>query len=83
MLTSILKVYIKELKKCTKFCKKYCTNILKSIKVKDSSPAFLTSDDFIRSNEIIGTKWLIYYLLSYQPFCTDDLMISLECKKSR
>ena len=24
------------------------------------SPAFLTSDDFVRSNEIIRTKWLIY-----------------------
>ena len=26
----------------------------------DWSPAFLTSDDFIRSNEIIRTKWPIY-----------------------
>ena len=25
----------------------------------DQSPAFLTSDDFIRSNEIIRTKWPI------------------------
>ena len=24
------------------------------------SPAFPTSDDFVRSNEIIRTKWLIY-----------------------
>ena len=27
------------------------------------SPAFQTSDDFIRSNEIIKTKWLIYVIL--------------------
>ena len=26
----------------------------------DRSPAFLTSDDFIRSNEIVTTKWPIY-----------------------
>ena len=24
------------------------------------SPAYLTSDDFVRSNEFIRTKWLIY-----------------------
>ena len=26
----------------------------------DQSPAFLTSEDFIRSNEIVRTKWHIY-----------------------
>ena len=26
----------------------------------DWSPAFLTSDDFLRSNEIVRTKWPIY-----------------------
>ena len=26
----------------------------------DRSPAILTSDDFIRSNEILRTKWPIY-----------------------
>ena len=26
----------------------------------DQSPAILTSDDFIRSNEIVRTKWPIY-----------------------
>ena len=26
----------------------------------DRSPAILTSDDFIRSNEIVGTKWSTY-----------------------
>ena len=26
----------------------------------DRSPAFLTSDDFVRSNEIVRTKWPIY-----------------------
>ena len=30
------------------------------IKYIDRSPAILTSDDFIRSNKIIRTKWLIY-----------------------
>ena len=29
----------------------------------DRSPAFLTSDDIIRSNEIIRTKWLIYVVI--------------------
>ena len=31
----------------------------------DRSPAILTSDDFIRSNEIIRTKWLIYVVISH------------------
>ena len=26
----------------------------------DQSPAFLTFDDFVRSNEIVRTKWSIY-----------------------
>ena len=26
----------------------------------DQSPAFLTSDDFVKSNEIVRTKWSIY-----------------------
>ena len=30
----------------------------------DRSPAFLTSDDFIRSNEIIRSKWPIYFVLT-------------------
>ena len=29
----------------------------------DRSPTFLPSDDFVRSNEIVGTKWLIYLKL--------------------
>ena len=31
----------------------------------DRSPAFLTSDDFIRSNEIIRTKWPIYVVIRH------------------
>ena len=31
----------------------------------DQSPAFLTSDDFIRSNEIIRTKWLIFVVIGH------------------
>ena len=31
----------------------------------DRSPAFLTSEDFIRSNEIIGTKWPIYVVIGH------------------
>ena len=31
----------------------------------DQSPAFLTSDDFIRSNEIIRFKWPIYLVIGY------------------
>ena len=31
----------------------------------DRSPAFLTSDDFIRSNEIIRTKWPIYVVIGH------------------
>ena len=31
----------------------------------DQSPAFLTSDDFIRSNEIIRTKWPIYVVIGH------------------
>ena len=30
----------------------------------DRSPAFLTSDNFIRSNEIFRTKWPIYVVIS-------------------
>ena len=44
----------------------------------DRSPVFLTSDDFIRSNEIIRTKWPIYEVI-----CHFILMISSERKKSR
>ena len=29
------------------------------------SPAFLTSDDFVRSNEIIRTKWPIYQVIRH------------------
>ena len=31
----------------------------------DRSPALLTSDNFIRSNEIIRTKWPIYVVISH------------------
>ena len=31
----------------------------------DRSPAFLTSDNFIRSNEIFRTKWPIYVVISH------------------
>ena len=31
----------------------------------DRSPAILTSDDFIRSNEIIRTKWPIYVVIGH------------------
>ena len=31
-----------------------------SSKYLDRSPAFLTSDDFVRSNEIVGTKGMMY-----------------------
>ena len=31
----------------------------------DRSPAFLSSDDFKRSNEIIRTKWPIYVVISH------------------
>ena len=31
-----------------------------SSKYLDQSPACLTCDDFVRSNEIVRTKWLIY-----------------------
>ena len=31
----------------------------------DWSPTFLTSDDFIRSNEIIRTKWRIYIAIGH------------------
>ena len=31
----------------------------------DRSPAILTSDDFIRSNEIIKTKWPTYYAINH------------------
>ena len=31
----------------------------------DRSPTFLTSDDFIRSKEIIGPKWLIYEVIGH------------------
>ena len=45
----------------------------------DQSPAILTSDDFIRSNEIIRTKWPIYVVIN-RPFCSNDLMISSEVR---
>ena len=31
----------------------------------DQSPTFLTSDDFIRSNEIIRTKWPTYKVMCH------------------
>ena len=46
--------------------------------VLDRSPAFLTSDDFVRSNEIIRTKRQIYVVIGHFV-----LMISSERKKSR
>ena len=45
------------------------------------SPAILTSDNFVRSNEIIKTKWPIYVIISH--FVSNNLIISLDCKKSR
>ena len=35
-----------------------CTHI-------DQSPAILTSNDFIRSNEILGKKWPIYVVIGH------------------
>ena len=43
----------------------------------DQSPVFLTSDDFIRSNEVIRTKWPNYVVCN-QSFCSNNLMISSE-----
>ena len=48
----------------------------------DQSPAILTSDNFMRSNEIIWTKWQ-NYLSSNWPFCYNNLIISSEHKNSR
>ena len=31
----------------------------------DRSPAFLTSDDFVRSHEIVRTKWSIYEVIGH------------------
>ena len=31
----------------------------------DRSPAILTSNDFIRSNEILGKKWPIYVVIGH------------------
>ena len=39
--------------------------MLKLHTLLDRSPAFLTSDDFIRSNEIIRTKWPIYVVIGH------------------
>ena len=44
----------------------------------DRSPAFLTFDDFISSNEIIRTKWPICVVIGHF-----DLMISSEGKNSK
>ena len=44
------------------------------LKYLDQSPAFLTSDYFIRSNEIVIK---MADLSNNQPFCSDDLMISI------
>ena len=46
----------------------------------DRSPAILTSDDFIRSNEIIRINGQIIKSLA---FCSYNLMISSEYKNSR
>ena len=32
----------------------------KKVDIFDQSPAILTCDDFVRSNEIVRTKWPIY-----------------------
>ena len=48
------------------------------LKYLDQSPAFLTSDYSVRSNEIDKTKWLIYQIIGHFV-----LMISSEGKKSR
>ena len=48
------------------------------MRLLDRSPAFLTSDDFIISNEIIRTKWPIYEVI-----CHFVLMISSERNNSR
>ena len=37
----------------------------RQVELLDRSPAFLTSDDFIRSNEIIRTKWRIYVVIGH------------------
>ena len=51
------------------------------LQLLDRSPAFPTSDDFIRSNEIVRTKRLIYKVIS--TFVSNNLMISSERKKNR
>ena len=50
----------------------------RQVELLDRSPAFLTSDDFVRSNEIIRTKRQIYVVIGHFV-----LMISSERKKSR
>ena len=60
-------------KTCTAFCKR----------LSDWSPAILTSDDFIRSNEIVRNKMADLFFKSNWPFCSNNLMISSERKKSR
>ena len=54
---------------------------MKKKKKLDRSPAFPTSDDFIRSNEIVRTKRLIYKVIS--NFVSNNLMLSSERKKNR
>ena len=49
----------------------------------DQSPAFLTSEDFIRSNEIITTKWSIYLTIGHFVLIISlDLMKSPEVRKA-
>ena len=38
---------------------------LRTLKNIDRSPAILTSDNFMRSNEIIRTKWPIYVVIGH------------------
>ena len=45
----------------------------------DRSPAFLTSNDFVTS---IKSSEKIAGLPSHQPFCSNDIIITSEHKKS-
>ena len=54
-----------------------------SVLYLDRSPAFLTSDDFIRFNEIIRKKWLIYKVIGHFVLTISlDFAKSLEVRKA-
>ena len=50
---------------------------------KDRSPAFLSSNDFIRSNGIVRTKWPIYQVMSHFVLTISlDFMKTSEVRKA-